>query len=213
MKVGTDVALVGGERRSRVQAHPHPDRTRREPFANRPSCVARSRRSREGNEEGVSLGVNLDTAETCASLADQTAVLGERLRIPLGPELLEQPRRPLNVAEEKGDRSRRKDSLHKRHHASRIQCAQSGLRGAPRQGRGIVGCAGGAGCPCLTCFWFSACSVSRMAIIFPLFTGSTFGVVARSQLHGDRLAGTVFFATLCAKQLFTDCFVPKIPPS
>src|SRR6266581_3842595 len=53
MNVGTDVALVGDKRRSRVQAHPHPDRTRREPFANRPSRLHRSRRGREGNEERV----------------------------------------------------------------------------------------------------------------------------------------------------------------
>ena len=60
-------------------------------------------RRREGEEEGVALRVDLDAAVASARLADDAAVLGERLRVGLGAELVQQPRRALDVGEEEGD--------------------------------------------------------------------------------------------------------------
>ena len=112
--VRTNVALVGHERRSRMQADPHRDRTRCQRVTNRLSRFDRCRRRREGDKESVSLGVHLGTAETCASLAYQAAMPGERLRVSLRTELLEQPCRALDVGGEKGDGSRRKVASHRR---------------------------------------------------------------------------------------------------
>ena len=63
----------------------------------------RSRRRREGEEEGVALRVHLDPALGGARLPDHAPVLGERLRVALGAELVQQPRRALDVGEEEGD--------------------------------------------------------------------------------------------------------------
>ena len=60
-------------------------------------------RGREGEEEGVALRVDLDAALGGAGLPDHAPVLGERLRVPLGAELVQQPRRALDVGEEEGD--------------------------------------------------------------------------------------------------------------
>ena len=72
----------------------------------------RARRSRKGEEEGVALRIDLDPAVAAARLADQAPVLGERLRVRIGAELVEQPRRALNVGEEEGDGARRKSRSH-----------------------------------------------------------------------------------------------------
>jgi hypothetical protein len=58
----------------------------------------------EDDEEGIALRVNLEPAVAGESRAQDPVVLGERLHI-AGPELLEQPRRALDVSEEQGDGS------------------------------------------------------------------------------------------------------------
>jgi hypothetical protein len=58
---------------------------------------------REGDEEGIPLGVDLDPALGGAGGTDHLAVGGERLRVGLRPQLLEQPGRALDVGEEEGD--------------------------------------------------------------------------------------------------------------
>ena len=63
----------------------------------------RARRRREGEEEGVALRIDLDAALGGACLTDHSAVLGERLCVALGAELVQQPRRALDVREEEGD--------------------------------------------------------------------------------------------------------------
>ena len=63
----------------------------------------RSRRGREREEEGVTLRVDLDPALRGTGLADDAAVLGERIGVALGAERVQQPRRALDVGEEEGD--------------------------------------------------------------------------------------------------------------
>ena len=81
----------------------HPDRTRREARQRIRGSRERSRRGREGDEEGVSLRVDLDPAVRCERLAQNAAMLGERLRVVLRAQLVQQPRRALDVGEEEGD--------------------------------------------------------------------------------------------------------------
>jgi hypothetical protein len=65
----------------------------------------RAGRRREHDEEGVSLGVDLDTVVARAGVADRLSVRAERLGVPLRAELAKQPCRPLDVREEEGDRA------------------------------------------------------------------------------------------------------------
>ncbi len=63
----------------------------------------RSRSRREGEEERIALRVDLDPLMSRAGFADQAPVLGERLGVPLGAELVQKLSRALDVREEKGD--------------------------------------------------------------------------------------------------------------
>jgi hypothetical protein len=101
--VSADVALVDEKWRPRVQADAHLDRARRERLGHLARSCKRARRRREGEEEGIPLGVHRDPVVTGAGLANHPPVLGERLRVPLGAELVQQPRRPLDVGEEEGN--------------------------------------------------------------------------------------------------------------
>ena len=56
----------------------------------------------EGDEEGVALRVDLDAAVSRERLAERAPVLGEHVGVPLA-ELVQEPRRALDVGEEKGD--------------------------------------------------------------------------------------------------------------
>ena len=56
-------------------------------------------RASEGEEERVSLRVDLDPALSCAGRADHAPVLGEGLCIALGAKLVQQLRRSLDVGE------------------------------------------------------------------------------------------------------------------
>ena len=67
-----------------------------------------ARRGREGDEEGVALRVDLDAAVSLERVAQDAAVLGQRVRVALRAELVEKPRRALDVGEEKGDGAARK---------------------------------------------------------------------------------------------------------
>ena len=103
--VGSDVALVGDERCPRVQPDPNADRPRGEPVRDRLRRLERPRRGGEGDEEGVPLRIDLDAAVRRARIPHHPPVLGERVRIRLGAELVQKPRRALDVGEEEGDRA------------------------------------------------------------------------------------------------------------
>ncbi len=72
-------------------------------FGHRLCSGERSRRRGKGEEERVALRVHLDPTFDGARLADHAAVLGQRLGVRLGPELVQQLRRALDVREEEGD--------------------------------------------------------------------------------------------------------------
>ena len=54
------------------------------------------------------LGIDLDSVLPRAGIAHDEAVLQERLGVALGADLVEQPRRAVDVGEQKGDSARRK---------------------------------------------------------------------------------------------------------
>ncbi len=60
-------------------------------------------RLRKRDEEGIALRVDLDAAVRREGFAHEALVLGERSGVGLGAELVEQPRRALDVGEEEGD--------------------------------------------------------------------------------------------------------------
>ena len=104
--VQTDVALVDDGRLTGVQADANADRHGLE----RVLCLAcggeRVGRAAEGDEEGVTLGVDLDAAVARERVAQDTPVLGEQARVALAV-LAEEPRRPFDVGEQERNRAGR----------------------------------------------------------------------------------------------------------
>jgi hypothetical protein len=64
-------------------------------------------RRREGDEKRVTLRVDLDTASSGTPITHDPPVLGERLRVGLGAEPVQELGRTLDVGEEEGDCPRR----------------------------------------------------------------------------------------------------------
>ena len=112
MDVVPDVALVRGERSARVEADAQLDRAVGERAGHRACRGDRSRRGLEGEEERVSLRVDLDPVLGSARLTDDATVLRKRLRVRVGAELAQELRRALDVGEEEGDRSGREVLSH-----------------------------------------------------------------------------------------------------
>ena len=104
--VETDKALVPQLGRARVQSHPHPNG----PAVERGLALGCRRdrlgRAREGVEERAALGVDLDAAVAGEGVPQYPPVLGKRLRVAVA-ELVQQPRRALDVGEEERDRATR----------------------------------------------------------------------------------------------------------
>ncbi len=105
------VPLVGPERLARVQPHPHPHRAVRKRALRLGGRRHRIGCTREGDKEGVALRVDLDTVVPPPGFSQRTAMLGKHLRVAVA-QLREQPRRPLDVGEEKRHRPGRKLGLH-----------------------------------------------------------------------------------------------------
>ena len=115
--VDTDVPLVGDVRRPGMDPDPHPDRAGRQTGDRVSGRAERPRPCRKGNEEGIALRVDLDSPLRGKGLAHDPPMLRQCLPISLRPQLVQQPRRALNVGEEKGDSARRKVTPHRCHHA------------------------------------------------------------------------------------------------
>ena len=112
MDVSADVALLGEEWRPRVQADPHLDRAEASASVKRRRRRERPGRGGESEEEGVSLRVDLDPALAAHASRIDAPVLGERVCVGLGAELVQQLRRALDVGEEEGDRAGREVVSH-----------------------------------------------------------------------------------------------------
>ena len=97
--VEADVSLLGQPRLARVQPHPHAYR----PVGQRALAVRgsgdRVRRAGEGDEERVTLRVDLDALVVGKRRAESPPMLVQRLPVPVA-ELVQQPRRPLHVREQ-----------------------------------------------------------------------------------------------------------------
>jgi hypothetical protein len=87
-----------------VDAQADADRPGRKRLVSGACC--RDRRGGVGEyvEEGVTLGVHLHASMAPEYVAEDSPVLSERVGVPLGPELVQQPRRPLDVREEESHR-------------------------------------------------------------------------------------------------------------
>ena len=110
--VDADVALLGDVGRAGVDAHAHADRTRAQSVQGLGGRVQRTRRCREGDEERVALGINLDAAPGADRLAEDAAMFCERFRVRVRPELVQQLGRALDIGEEEGDGSGREIAPH-----------------------------------------------------------------------------------------------------
>ena len=106
MDVDADVALVGDLRLPGVDPHANADRAAPERLAGGGRGRDRVGGSRERDEEGVALGVDLDAVVPGERSSQRGAVLGEEIGVP-GAVLLEEPRRAFDVREEEGDGSGR----------------------------------------------------------------------------------------------------------
>ena len=108
MDAETHVSLIPDHGLARVQTHTHPHLAALGPPVLRERTLRHDCGSQrrigtpKGEEEGVSLGVDLPAAALLRCCADDPLVLGENLAVAL-PEVLEQPRRSLDVGEEEGD--------------------------------------------------------------------------------------------------------------
>jgi hypothetical protein len=109
--VGPDVPAVRNEPGAGVHADANGDRPGRELGLRLLGGRQRGRGFPERGEERVALRVDLDAAVRFESLTEDTPVVGERVGVALGTELVEQARRALDVAEEEGDRAGREPTL------------------------------------------------------------------------------------------------------
>ena len=101
--VHADIPPVSQMRSAGVDAHAHPDPSRRQPGQRVRRGRQRPRRRREGDEKGVPLRVNLEPAVPPEGLPQDPAVLRQRAGIALRTQLVQQLGRALDVRKEKGD--------------------------------------------------------------------------------------------------------------
>jgi hypothetical protein len=103
VNVFADVPLFCEERCSRVQADPERYRTRCEFVDDRARSPHCPRCRREGDKEGVALGIDLDTAASSTCCTHDPSVLGELPRVGLGAELVQELGRALDIREKERD--------------------------------------------------------------------------------------------------------------
>ena len=104
--VNSDVALRVHGGCAGVQTHSHGDLPRRQRPLRRGRGGHRGACGREGDEERIPLGIDLHTALGGEGIPQDRAVLRERLRVHLRPELPQQAGGALDVGEQKRHRPR-----------------------------------------------------------------------------------------------------------
>src|SRR5207248_1531952 len=92
--------------------NPHAERSVRKHLLRFGGSGKRGRRGGERDEEGVALRIYLDPVVANEDLTQCAAMLGQRGCVGIGADLLQEPRRPLDVGEDKRDRSDRKLARH-----------------------------------------------------------------------------------------------------
>jgi hypothetical protein len=110
--VRSDVALLGDVRRPGVDPHAHADRSGRKHLLRFGGGGKRGRRGGERDEEGVALRIYFDPAVADKRLTQGAAMLGQRVCVSIGTQLLQKPRRALDVGEDKSDGPARKLARH-----------------------------------------------------------------------------------------------------
>jgi hypothetical protein len=114
MHVLAHVALRRHDRRPRVEPHADPHRPGRERTLARLRGTDRSLGVAEGVEERIALRIHFDAGGGREGSTQQTAVLGQSLGVLLGPELVQERGRALDVGEEEGDAVAGKVAAHSR---------------------------------------------------------------------------------------------------
>ena len=99
-------------RRAGVDRRAHADRTFGESFLGIPRRCERALRGLKRDEERVPLRIDLDTVVGGERAAQNQAMLLECFRVPFRPEVVQQPRRALDIREEEGDGTGRKLPCH-----------------------------------------------------------------------------------------------------
>jgi hypothetical protein len=103
MHVDADVGVLSKSGSAGVDAHSHPDLTFGQSCLGICGCAQRALCCREGDEERVALRVHLDAAMGAKCRPEDAAMLRQRLGVTLRAELVQQPRRALDVRKEEGD--------------------------------------------------------------------------------------------------------------
>src|SRR5439155_12312154 len=102
MDIDPDVSLLGDDRLACVQAHAYANRPLAQRLLGVRRCCERVLRTPKGDEEGVTLRVDLDAVVAVKDLAQKAPVVGERVDVAVA-ELMVQPRRAFDVREEERD--------------------------------------------------------------------------------------------------------------
>ena len=115
--IDADIPVLAKVRRPSVDANPHLNRARGQfPYCLRsgPHCLGSGW---ERDEERVAVRIDLRSAVSDERLAQYAAMLRERMRVPIGAQLVQQPCRAFDVGEEEGNRSRWEIARHAHNHA------------------------------------------------------------------------------------------------
>jgi hypothetical protein len=112
MDIDSHVALIGQERRPRVQTDPHENRAGYECFGQLGGGGERGRRCRKCDEERIALGIDLYAIVSGTRPTDDPPVCGKRSRIHARSQLVQELRRPLDIREEESDCAGRKLPMH-----------------------------------------------------------------------------------------------------
>jgi hypothetical protein len=106
--VHAEVGVVPDKRCTRVDSNPDADRTLGEAFLRRTGRFDRVRRGGECDEEPITRCIHLHTAVSAECFAKNPAMVLDHVAVGAVAELLEQPRRAFDVAEQERDRPGRK---------------------------------------------------------------------------------------------------------
>jgi len=129
VNVRSDIAFLGDVRRPGVDPYAHADRSGRKHLLRFGGSGKRGRRSGERDEEGVALRIHLDPVVADERLTKRATMLGQRVCVGIGTKLLQKPRRPLDVGEDKSDCSGRKLARH----AAYLSATNHKARRSPRE--------------------------------------------------------------------------------
>ena len=125
VQLAPGVTLAGQLQHTGVHAHPHFDGAWRERLLTLSSSSQRLDRIGKGIQKRVPLCVDLDAAVSGEGGAQEPAVLGERVDVAVLAQLLDQPRRALDVGEQQTDVPGRQLTIG---HSQRLSLARADVK-------------------------------------------------------------------------------------